>query len=382
MEGKIYNLLLSGIEEKHYSGAVWLVFKKRQIVEMGSCGLSSIIPEREEMKDNTIFDLASLTKPLITAPITLKSLSRGIIHLEEPILKMQALPFATPVCEASIYNLLTHTSGLKAWYPCYADRKDVLRGTAIIGMGGNIIYEKVPKVIDQYAMKIASLPLEAKVGEKVIYSCLGYILLSYILQVKLKIGYKDEAERLLLNPLGLKRTFFKVPKELIKETAAGEDSNKFERFKVKDMKIEFNEWRNGIIRGEVNDCNAYYANSGTGNAGLFADIFDTLKLAQIFLPESKFFNKDEMRLIYNDLTSASGEHRTIAWRRADSKNDPAHGILPNETLSHTGFTGVGIWIDPVNSEIYILFMNRLHPRRVEFSIDDIRSKFLDIAKEI
>lgn len=376
---EINELLQKEINQGHFSGAVWLVYKHKTGIIKGTVGYSSITDKKEEMKEDTIFDLASLTKPLVTAPMIVKTLSQGFLDIEKPLQNMNLLPFASHLSEANIFQLLTHTSGIKSWYPCYASEKKALLGTAIVGPGGKILYEKVPKVIDQYISTIMTLPMDSNPGERVSYSCLGYIILAFLLQVRKKIRFKDEAAKMLFAPLNLEKTFFDLPENYVKMTAAGEDGNNSERTKVEAMGLKFAGWRKGIIRGKVNDCNAFYANSETGNAGLFSTAEDTLKIAKLFLPDSSFFTKDELRLFYDDLTGHTGEHRTIAWRRAVSKSDPANNVLSDETIGHTGYTGTALWIDPSNKEIYILFLNRLHPKLVEFPIDNLRKEFLKIS---
>lgn len=379
MISQVNALLQKDVDKNNFSGAVWLVYKHKTGVIKGTVGYSSLIDKKEEMKTDTIFDLASLTKPLVTAPMIVKTLSEGFLDLERPIQNLGILPFASRISEVNIFQLMTHTSGIKSWYPCYASEKKALLGTAIFGPGGKILYEKIPKVIDQYISTIMILPMDSNPGEKVNYSCLGYIMLAYLLQVRKKIKFKDEAKRLLFKPLNLERTFFDVPDKYIPDTAAGEDGNLSEKLKAQKMGISFSGWRKGIIQGKVNDCNAFYANSETGNSGLFSTVEDTLKIAKLFLPDGGYFTNDELRLFYDDLTEHLGDHRSIAWRRAISKSDPANEILSDETISHTGYTGTALWIDPVKKEIYILFLNRLHPKFVEFPIDALRREFLKMA---
>jgi len=379
---EITTALQEGVDEGHYSGAVWLVYKEKSGTAKGAVGFSSIIPEKEPMREDTIFDLASLTKPLITCPLIVKALSAGYIDFDAPLVDQNVLPFANRIGEVSVSQLLTHTSGIRSWYPCYAIKKKMLRGTAIVGPDGRILYEKVPKMIDQYVVNISAMPLDAAPGEKIIYTCLGYIILAYILQVKKRVKFKEEAARLIINPLELKRTFFDVPENLIKETAAGEDGNQSEKKKVAALNLSFDGWRSGIIRGTVNDCNAYYADSTTGNAGLFADIEDTLKMAKQHFTGSKLFPEDELRLMHENLTQHTGDARSLGWRLSISENNPAKSILSDHAIGHTGYTGTALWIDPYKKEVYILFLNRLHPGKTEFQIDDLRRKFLKLATEI
>ncbi len=382
MKDNINNYLNEGVLNNKYSGAVWLVYKNKKIQARGATGYSSVIPSKETISDHTIFDLASLTKPLITAPLTIKLADKGIFDIEKPIVEHGLLPFAASIGEANIFQILTHTSGVKAWYPCYIAGTEMLKGTAIIGGDGNIIFEKVPKIIDKYVMKILSLKPESPPGENVSYSCLGYILLSYFIQIKAKVKFRDEAKKTILDPLAMKRTFFSVPNSLIKDCASGEEGNMYEKLKVAEMGLNFNKWRTDIIKGQVNDCNAFYANSESGNSGLFADIDDTLKLAKEFLKPGKLFSEIELRLFHEDFTGYTGRHRSMGWRINRDDDDPAKDILSSRAISHSGFTGTSIWIDPEREEIYILFLNRLHPFRVEFNIDEIRRKFLQLSRQI
>ena len=118
------------------------------------------------------------------------------------------------------------------------------------------------------------------------------------------------------------------------------------------------------------------------NAGLFSDIDDTLEICKQFLSDSKIFTNIELRLFHQDFTDYTDTHRSVGWRRNLHEQDSAYGILSPETISHDGFTGTSVWIDPKNDEVYILFMNRLHPVRTEFPITEYRRKYLKLSKQI
>ena len=153
------------------------------------------------LKENTLYDLASLTKPLITALLTLYLVEKEKkIALNTNIRKF----FPQLAFDINLLHLLIHTSGLPAWYPFYLYGED-------------------------YTNQFKPLKLESRPGKKVNYSCVGYILLYYIIEKIAGTSFKEFAQKIIFEPLGLKNTFLFVPEDLKKFAAPTENGNHYEK---------------------------------------------------------------------------------------------------------------------------------------------------------
>jgi CubicO group peptidase (beta-lactamase class C family) len=213
------------------------------------------------------------------------------------------------------------------------------------------------------------------------YSCLGYIILGATIKKITNKNVKELFNTLIIDKLHLKNTFLHSNKDKIAKTAATENGSHYEQKMAKDMGLEFNNWRKYLIRGEVHDSNSYFADSETGNAGLFSTIYDLFKIAQLYYIDSEFFSSETAKLLYSNNTEFSDEHWSLGWKLATSK-DSIGKILSENAIGHTGFTGCSIWIEPFAKKVYILLTNRIHPQVNNVEMNKIRVEFHKLAKKL
>ncbi len=192
----------------------------------------SLVPEESPLAPDTIYDLASLTKPLVTAFVLLKLLERGEVALGDRVPRF--LPeYPYPL---TLESLLAHTSGLPAWAPLYLIDSD-------------------------YLAAIGQFSPRPPVGGRVVYSCLGYILLTLVIERITGRSLADLAGDWLFAPLGLRRTFLAVPAGLRREVAPTERGNRHERSLAEAggwrQQAEAFPWRQGVICGETHDGNSH-----------------------------------------------------------------------------------------------------------------------------
>jgi serine-type D-Ala-D-Ala carboxypeptidase len=361
----ISDMLAERIEAGDFPSAVYVVAEAGRVRFADAMGDAVREPSIHTATLGTVFDLASLTKPLVTGMLLALLVERGAVGLDSAV--AEYLPeFGTDDKRAvTVRQLLTHTSGLPAWQPLY------------LSTGGDR---------DRVLEVIAAQPLEQAPGERVVYSDLGFITLGLLAQRVTNELLADLARRAIFDPLKLKRTFFNPEQSLQTEVAACESGgNSYERgmCEARPGADASGLWRERTIWGEVHDGNAYFLGGAAGHAGLFSDARETLRLASQFLPRTtELLDPETCRLFHTNMTEGLTEARSFAWQLAATPESTAGPRLPPETFGHLGFTGTSCWIDPTNERVFILLTNRTHARALPFvNINSIRRRFHTLAVE-
>ena len=318
-------------------------------------------PLRIPATPDTIYDLASLTKPLVTGLLCARSLESGALKLNASVSRYLAEFNQPDKSSITVQQLLTHTSGLPAWRPLYL----------------------LAESRDEVLTAIAKEPLQAKPGERVTYSDLGFIVLGLLLQRLHGADLDHLAEREIFAPLHLTRTFF-LPAEAARTgIAACENGNGYERDMCeRDFPAKaYSKWRESTVWGEVHDGNAYFLGGVAGHAGLFSTACETLCVANQFIgAQSQLLQSPTCHLFRRNLTPERNEARSFAWQLAATKDSTAGSSLPADAFGHTGFTGTSCWIDAEAARVYILLTNRTHARSLPFAnINGARRQFHSLA---
>jgi CubicO group peptidase (beta-lactamase class C family) len=363
----IRSLLEERIAGKEFPSAVWLAATGDEIVSRGALGSAQVEPEFAEASFETIYDLASLTKPLVTGLICAILFDRGELRLSDHVLRYIPQFGRDDKNQITIEDLLTHRSGLEAWRPFYLET------------GGAGREERLEAVV----RRISELPLEYQTGTRVVYSDLNFILLGSIIEKQFGKPLDSIAISEIFAPLGLERTFFNPPKEYRDRIAASESGNEYEKQTAAKMGFEVGDckWRKGTIRGEVHDGNCYYLGGVAGHAGLFSDAAETHLIARQFISSSSSLLEPEACTIFREnLTVGLDQSRSAAFQLASTKSSSANGALPAAAFGHLGFTGTLLWIEPDSESIFILLTNRTHAKSPPFAdLSDTRRRFLRTA---
>lgn len=358
---QISALLKKHIDEGEFPSAVYLVGERDQIVYEDALGHSVVEPYRVANKLDTIYDLASLTKPLITSLLCARLIELGELTLDSSVSHYLPEFDRTDKQMITIRELLTHTSGLPAWRPLY------------------LLTEDQP---DRAAGAIANLDLEYKPGTRVVYSDLGFIALGMLLERLMHQHVADMARREIFEPLKLQQTFFNPEIALQTGIAACESGNAYEADMSKQIGAgEYAKSRQRLIWGEVHDGNAYFLGGAAGHAGLFSTARETFLIAQQFLRESTTLLAPETCALFREnMTPGLEEARSIGWQLAATKDSTGGANLPSDSFGHNGFTGTCVWIDPHTRRVYILLTNRTHAHALPFAnINAVRREFNSIA---
>ncbi len=364
---EISNFLQTRIEAKDFPSAVYLVAEKGELIFQDALGFAVVEPEKIEAKIETIYDLASLTKPLVTGLLCAKLIEKAELELGRTV--DYYLPefntsesFKKDNWDISINEVLVHVSLFPAWKPFY------------------LFAENRTKVL----MEIVKTPLNLE-QPNVTYSDLNFLILTFLLEKIYGERIDEMAKKEIIAPLNLQNTFYNPPIELRERIAASEKGNEYEKRMCADSGFDISKyvWREHQIWGEVHDGNAHFLNGVSGHAGLFSNASEVFKIAQQFLAEETILLKPETcKLFRTNFTKGLNEARSIAFQLAATKDSTAGEALAKDSFGHLGFTGTSLWIEPEKRRIFILLTNRTHARELPFAnINSTRRRFHELAAQ-
>ena len=355
VEKKVYKPDLNGIdrvieeeiEKGNVPGAVVLVGQRDKVLYWKTFGYEVNEPFEEQMTKNTIFDLASLTKPIATATSILILVDQGKIKLGDYAGKYLPDFARHGKEEARISHLLTHTSGLPAY--TNADSLKNAFGTPC-----------PDKVID----KICNMKAVSKPGEEFRYSCLGYITLARIVEIVSAENIDDFSRENVFAPLGMERTTYNPPASREKDIAATQ---------IVDGQL---------LRGTVHDPLARLMGGTSGNAGLFSTASDLSTYCQMLLncgtwKGKKILSPEAVSM----LTTIQSHGRAYGFDVHSGYSWVKGSYAPENAFCHTGYTGTSIVCDPESKVYVIILTNRAHPHDKGTS-KQIRTKIADIVFQV
>ena len=393
----IADMMKKGVEDNVFPGAVLLVSVNSKVMFHQAFGRSDLYLN-ELMTKGTIFDLASLTKPLATTMAVLKLVQDGLLCLDQKIgtvldFALNSSVFNLPHTFDKLYDLmpefigqkkditieqlLRHTSGLPAYRP---------------------YYEKIvqyPSVFRRNCLRalVIKEPLENSPGDKQVYSDLGYILLAWIVEILSKQRMDKFLRNHVYSFLGIDDLFFIDLLDHVdadgKSMVPDDDTVSQEalfRTELKSKKFAATEncpWRKKIIKGQVHDDNAWAAGGIEGHAGLFGTASAVFELLVELM---NGLQGEKTKIISGKLLKRfavkNGRGNMTAGFDTPSRPVSASGrYFSSSSLGHLGFTGTSFWMDPEKSIIIILLTNRVHPSRKNNKIRWFRPLIHDLIME-
>jgi CubicO group peptidase (beta-lactamase class C family) len=331
----ISHLIQHSIAQGYYAGAVVLVHHQDAVIYRGTFGHRRILPDVAPMQADTIFDLASLTKVIVTTTGIMQLLERGKLELEDTVQKFWPEFADKEKNKVTLRQLLTHTSGLQALTPEFPPMQDAQQN-----------YSAGLKAI-------SALGLAYPAGSKIVYSDVNMMVLGYIIELVSGFTLSQYAQENIFQPLNMQHTAFFPPKAWRDNIAPTEqDPN------------------SGELRwGEVHDPASFCMGGATGVAGLFShadDISTFLRclLALGKIPEKKVYLLSPLsvlKMTTPQTPSDLPETRGLGWD-LDSVYSNRGVLLPMGSYGHTGWTGTSLWADPATQTSIIILTSRLHPR--------------------
>jgi serine-type D-Ala-D-Ala carboxypeptidase len=346
----------NAVKEGVFPGADLLIGLGDKIVFHNIYGYACLFPEKERLRANTIFDLASLTKPLATALGIMAFIDKGRLFLDRP-LGPERYPFLNPrISDLTLRHLLAHSSGLPAYLPYYKSMVEEK------GERKSILQEWIRKE-----------PLAASPGVRTEYSDLGFMALDWIFEETAGEDLDEWLKKNVYLPLGLSRLGYRP-------ISAGGVADPEKYAATEDCP-----WRKQILRGEVHDENTYAVGGVSGQAGLFGTAFEVFKLIRNLKRAydhpggSELFNGKLVRLFWTRQPFPSSTSRALGFDTPAETDSSAGRFFSQQSVGHLGFTGTSFWLDLERDLTVILLTNRVHPTRANQKIRLFRPLLHDLV---
>jgi len=321
----IDDIVQEGLAQGKMPGCVVMIGRREGIVFHKAFGFRQTTPQQIPMTVDTVFDLASLTKPIATATSVMILVQQGKIDIHATVASYLPEFAVNGKDQITVQHLLTHTGGL------IADNsiKD---------------YAGTP---EEAFEKIYNLKPTAEPGAEFIYSDVGFIVLAQIVKVVSGKDVHEFSQHALFQPLGMLETSY-LPADPLKARAA------------------VTEQRDGRwMQGEVHDPRAYALGGIAGHAGLFSTADDLARYAVMMLNhgqwgDDELLNPDTFTLMTTAVDIPRGR-RALGWDVRTGYSSNRGDLMSSKAFGHGGFTGTGIWIDPEQNLFVIFLSNRVHP---------------------
>ena len=321
----IDDVIEEGLRYDQMPGCVVLVGYRNRIAWLKSYGSRQLKPDVVPMTTDTVFDLASLTKPIATATSIMLLIEDGLVELDAPAAKYIPQFGNTGKEVITIRQLLTHQSGL---------------------LPDNSIRDYENGRVQAF-QRIHELDLRAEPGTRFMYSDVGFIVLGEIVERVSGKSLDVFSKERIFSALGMSETGFNPVSAIQKRAAPTQERN------------------GGWMRGEVHDPRAYKLDGVAGHAGLFATAEDLARYAQMLmndgtLGKTRILKPETCRLMTTSQEVSSGV-RTLGWDRRTGYSSNRGDLFSKQAFGHGGFTGTALWIDPTQKMFVIFLSNRVHP---------------------
>jgi CubicO group peptidase (beta-lactamase class C family) len=335
-------VLLSFVERRAFPGGVLAVGRDGMLVHLAAVGRQTYAEGAPAVVPGTIYDLASLTKVVVTTTLAMILVDEGRLDPAKPVSAFLPSFRGGEKDRVTVWHLLTHSSGVDWWAPLYKDLKDR----------------------ESYLKRIVEMDLKFPPGTKSVYSDLGILLLGEILERVAGEPIEALARRRIFEPLGMSDTGYRPLPELLPRIAPTEQDA----------------WRGRLVHGEVHDENTFGLSGVAPHAGLFGTAPDLGRFAQMLLNGGVY---DQRRIVSREVVErftrragVPGSSRALGWD-TPSEGSSAGSLLSPSAFGHTGFTGTSMWMDPERGLFVILLTNRVHPTRENNLIREARPAIAD-----
>jgi CubicO group peptidase (beta-lactamase class C family) len=369
---RVDRALDQAIARSEIPGAVVMARMRREgelLEHLSVRGLAVVRPERIPMARETLFDLASLTKPMATATACLLLVADGAISLDDPVARH--LPtFAERDKEAvTLRHLLTHSSGLKPWRAFHEPllERERKTGQRLVG---------TPEGRERVLDRILRSSLVHEPGTAAVYGDLDFITLGALVEAVSDMPLDRFCAERIFGPLGLERTRF---------VHLGEDGRGASEAERRAFAAtEDCPWRQRVVWGEVHDPNAFAMGGVAGHAGLFAPADDVMRFGSTLLDvwhgRSDALPQQLLKSFFERQQMPPGSDWALGWDTPTAGASSAGKHLSKNSVGHLGFTGTSLWIDLEQEAVIVVLTNRVHlvAKRSRF---ELRARIHDLIME-
>jgi serine-type D-Ala-D-Ala carboxypeptidase len=358
------------IERQAIPGATIVVRKARDVAFEGAFGHRTLEPEPSPMRLDTVFDLSSLTKPLATTIAIMILVRDSKLKLDERVTRFFHNFGVHGKSHVTFRQLLAHCSGLAAWRPFYQQIAGVEKAGKVNFMASRgakeLVYDEIHRERPEYPP-----------GSKTIYSDLNFILLGEVVEQVSGVALNRMCRDKVFRPLELRATDF-----------IDISQNRTRRLEpVREMfaPTSFCPLRKRWLIGEVDDENAYAMGGVAGHAGLFAPVKEVDRIANELLRayegKSDLIPQWIVREFWSRDKTVAGSTWALGWDTPSTEYSSSGHHFSPAAVGHLGFTGTSIWIEPERRIAVSLLTNRVHPRRDNQAIRDLRPRIHDLVME-
>jgi len=361
MFSTIHDQMCRAVSDRLFPGAVLAVCASGKPVFFEAFGHAALLPDPTPMTRETLFDLASLTKPLVTTTLVMILVAEGRLGLDTPVARYFRSWDSGDKARITVRHLLTHTSGLPAWQPLYRMLDPALAPTT---------QDK-----DSILRAVAREPLVSEPGAISRYSDLGFMVLGSVVEAMTGTDLDHLSTERIFKPLGLVSSFYlPIGSASTRERLAGRSV----------AATEDCPWRGRVLRGEVHDENAYAMGGVAGHAGLFADARDVSRLVMAWRDAQLGFDSFlPSNLVSEWVTRQTGLGDggwALGWT-VPTPPSTSGRHFSSRSFGHLGFTGTSIWVDPAADLAVVLLTNRVHPTRTNDGLSQFRPVIHDLIYE-
>lgn len=370
------------IVEKMTPGLQVLVARNGKVVYQKSFGYHTYDMD-VKVKNEDVYDVASLTKILATLPNVMQLYDKGKLKLDAKLGDMVPLFAKTDKKDIVVKDILLHQARLQPWMAFYKETLDATahpdsayyRKTYSAEFPHQVaenlyLREDYPQVILQ---KIADSKLLPKKEYK--YSDFGFIILKEYLEIKTGKSLDALAEEHFYRPLGASFTSYNPLR-------------KFDMCAIPPTEVD-NYFRYQVLQGYVHDMAAAMMDGVSGHAGLFSNAMDVAKIMQMYLQKGnyggkQYFTEDTFNTFNQCYGCAEGNRRGLGFDKPQiEKSGPTCGCVSKGSFGHTGFTGTMAWADPDTGIVYVFLSNRTYPEAADnrLSKENIREDIQKVIQE-
>ncbi len=349
---RVVRAMEGAVRETVFPGAVLLASKGPDILFHQAFGVADL-DTGEPVTIGTLFDLASLTKPLATTMAVLDLVQQGRLSVGQPLGDLLPGVAGTDKACITVDDLLRHRSGLPAYHPYFE----------------SLVKFPMPERRERLRALIVREPLIHEPGRVELYSDLGFVLLAWVAETLSNRRLDRHVAEKVYAPLGIHGLGFRsVGAPLEKGVAATENCP----------------WRKRVMKGEVHDDNAWAVGGVEGHAGLFGTASQVWTLLKEILAGVSFNTTRVIdgALIRRFAAKDPGFERGAGFDTPSGNHSSAGHFFSAASLGHLGFTGTSFWVDPTTSVIVVLLTNRVHPVRSNEKIRKFRPVIHDLVMEM
>jgi CubicO group peptidase (beta-lactamase class C family) len=334
------HVLQRALADRAFPGAIVEVGTDRDVLWRFACGTLSYDAGAVPVRDDTVYDLASLTKVLSTGALLMREVERGTVALDDTVPRLLPGCRNPALAAVTVEDLLSHCAGFPAYRPFYQSMKGE----------------------DEFEAGVCATPLEYAPRSRSVYSDLGFILLGIVLGRGVALQQRFDA--------------------MWTQMANGEDLQFLPpaRWRARIAPTERDPWRQRVLVGEVHDENAAALGGVAGHAGLFGTASAVGAFArhvfQVLDGRSGVFSEASLRRFIARRDGVPGSSRALAWDTMRATSSCGTRMSP-QAFGHTGFTGTSLWLDPATSVYVVLLTNRVHPTRTNDRIQQVRPALHD-----